>query len=296
MNNKPGTKLIYASFILLAGILWGFIGLFSTMISRAGYSPVEIAFIRTFITAMGIFIIIVIKDRKMFHIDLKDLWMFLGTGIGSIVFFNVSYFITIDLLNLSLAAILLYSGPFFVVILSALFFKESLTKFKILILIMASIGCAFTVGVFNGVGTVSALGVVTGLISGLAYGLYSIFGKVALKKYGTYTVIFYTFLIASLTLSIFSVDTEFIRNINNTSVIIAALGIGIFSTIFPFILYTIGLKNIDAGKASIMTFAEPVVATIIGVSVFKDDLTFSGIFGMILIFISLVLLNLYSKD
>lgn len=294
MNNNLDNKFIYALCILLAGVLWGFIGFFSINIARGGYSPVEIAFIRSAVAALGLFVFVMFKDKKYFYIELKDLWMFFATGIGSIVFFNISYFFTISILNLSLAAILLYTGPFFVVILSAIFFRERLTKFKILILVMASVGCAFTVGVFNGVGSISILGIFTGLISAISYGLYSIFGKIALKKYGTYTVIFYTFLIASLTLSIFSVNAEFIQKANNPSVILASLGIGIFSTMFPFILYTTGLKHIDAGKASIMTFAEPVVATIIGVSVFGDELTISGIFGMTLIFVALVLLNLYS--
>lgn len=295
MNSKHNYKFIYIIYILLAGILWGFIGLFSTIMTNHGFFPVEIAFVRTSVTAVGMFIYILFKDRKLFCINFRNIWMFFATGIVSIVIFNISYFITINVLNVSLAAILLYTGPFFVVILSSIFFNEKISMQKFAILLMASLGCALTVGVFNGKGSISVLGIITGLLSGLAYGLYSIFGKIALKKYDSYTVIFYTFLIASLSLSVIAIDKDFTSKITSAPAIFASLGIGIVSTIFPFVLYTKGLNNVEAGRASIMTFAEPVVATIIGVSIFGDSLTLLGIFGMLLVFVSLVLLNLRSN-
>lgn len=292
MKNKLNSNYMYIVFILLAGFLWGFIGFFSIEISNIGYSAIDITYIRNAIATLGLFLIICIKDKKYFYINIKDIWMFLATGVGSIVFFNVMYFLTINTLNLSVAAILLYTGPFFVVLLSSLFFKEKLTKLKILVLIIASIGCSLTVGVANGIGNVSAIGILTGLLSGLGYGLYSIFGKIALRKYSSYTVTFYTFLVASVSLSIFCIDYNFLQGFSNPLVIVFSIGLGIISTLAPFILYTTGLLNVEAGKASIMTFSEPVVATIIGILIFRDVITISGIIGIIMIFMALVLLNI----
>ena len=56
-------------------------------------------------------ILIFIKDKNLFKIKLRDLWCFAGTGLLSIVFFNLCYFKEITITSLSVAAILLYTAP-----------------------------------------------------------------------------------------------------------------------------------------------------------------------------------------
>lgn len=47
---------------------------------------------------------------------------------------------------------------------------------------MAVAGCALVSGITNGVGTVSVEGMLLGLGSGIGYGLYSVFGRMALER------------------------------------------------------------------------------------------------------------------
>ena len=42
------------------------------------------------------------------------------------------------------------------------------------------------------------------------------------------------------------------------------LALGLVSTFFPFISYTLGLRQMEAGKASVLAFAEPMVAAVAG--------------------------------
>lgn len=122
-------------------------------------------------------------------------------GTFSVVFFNIAYFMTIEQTTLSVAAILLYTAPCFVMVMSALLFHEKVTRTKGAALVLALFGCACTTGIFHGVGgSVPAFGIFTGIASGFCYALYSIFGHIALKKYGTVTVTAYTFLVAAVSL------------------------------------------------------------------------------------------------
>ena len=67
------------------------------------------------------------------------------------------------------------------------------------------------------------------------------------------------------------------------------------STLMPFLLYTKGLEHIDTGKAALLTFVEPAVATIISVTVFHEEFTrYIGI-GIVLVILSIVVVN-YQKD
>lgn len=288
--------------ILLAAICWGLIGFFSIHLADGGFNSIEITFLRCTVTAFALWMGLGIVNRSFLKISIKDLWMFIGTGVLSIVFFNTMYFMSIQYSNLSMAAILLYTAPAIVTVLSAILFKEKMTKQKISALILALIGCSFTSGIVasivsgHGFENVSMLGVITGLASGLGYALYTIFGNVALKKYHTFTVTSYTFLIAFISLAPFCIRPRLFAIASEPTMLFNILGIGLISTLSPFLLYTFGLKYTEPSKASVMAFVEPMVATVIGVAVFKDELTIYSICGIVLIFLSICLLNKKGKS
>ncbi len=277
--------------ILIAGFGWGIIGMFSRPLSAAGLSAVQITCVRSVIVAVGMAVILFVKDRSLLRIQLKDLWMFLGTGLLSIVFFNICYFLTIERATLAAASILLYTAPCFVLLMSAIFFREKITAQKTIALILAFAGCALVSG-FSG-GRMSLFALMTGIGSGFGYALYSIFGTLALKKYQPFTVTFYTFLVASAVMLpmsgvgvIMQVLTEDLYVLGN------GLALGLISTLLPFIFYTAGLKQMEAGKASVLAFAEPLVAAIAGIMIFKEKLNTQNGAGIGLIFLAILLLNI----
>lgn len=287
---KDGQKAAVAK-ILAAAAGWGIIGVFSRPLSDAGLNAVQITFVRSVIVALGMALYLLLTDRKQFQIHWKDIWMFLGTGLLSIVFFNICYFLTIERATLAAASILLYTAPCFVMLMSAVFFHEKVTVQKLAALVLAFAGCVLVSG-FTG-GQMSGSAVLTGIGSGIGYALYSIFGSVALKKYQPFTVIFYTFLIASVGLVPFSAVTEIgAVMIGSGSVIASGLALGVLSTLLPFILYTGGLKELEAGKASVLAFAEPMIATIAGIVIFKEKVNMQNALGIVLIFAAILLLNM----
>ena len=287
--------------IVLGAACWGLIGLFTKNLSAAGCTPAQTAFLRCFVSAVLLFIYLVVFDRKQLKIAPKDLWMFAGTGILSLVMFSVCYFTTIESTGMSVAAVLLYTSPCFVMIMSAIFFKERITSRKIVALVVAFIGCVCTTGLLqslgnSGVSGIPTIGILTGLGSGFGYALYSIFGSVALKKYSSMTVTFYTFLFSSAALAPFAVRGELIATVSQPSILWFVLGIAVVSTITPYLLYTLGLKYTEPGKASVLAFSEPMVATLAGVLVFHEALTVYGVVGILLIFVSIIILSTGKKN
>ena len=277
--------------ILIAGFGWGIIGVFSRPLSAAGLSAVQITCVRSVIVAVGMAVILFVKDRSLLRIQLKDLWMFLGTGLLSIVFFNICYFLTIERATLAAASILLYTAPCFVLLMSAIFFREKITAQKIIALILAFAGCALVSG-FSG-GRMSLFALMTGIGSGFGYALYSIFGTLALKKYQPFTVTFYTFLVASAVMLPMSGVGEIMQVLTEDLYVLGnGLALGLISTLLPFIFYTAGLKQMEAGKASVLAFAEPLVAAIAGIMIFKEKLNTQNGAGIGLIFLAILLLNI----
>ena len=286
-------RIFAPALIIIAGVCWGLIGLFSNYLSAAGLRPEQITVIRCVLACFVIGGYLLIFKRGAFKVRVKHLWIFLGTGVLSIAFYNVCYFACINMCGLSFAAILLYTAPCFVVLLSAVFFKEHLTRQRGFALIIAFVGCLLVVGVGSGQTSLSGLGILVGLASGIGYALYSIFARVALKHYEAPTVMFYTFLFASLALLPFSEPINIVSlALDSASVFEVMIALALISTVTPFACYTTGLAHMETGKASIMAFVEPMVSLLLGVMVFGEVLTLQNMIGVIGIIVAVALLNL----
>lgn len=272
-------------YVVLAAMLWGVIGIFTRVLTVAGLTSIQTVAVRSILSAIIMFFFVFFKDKSLLKINLKDVWMFIGTGILSLTFFNLCYFSAINMLELSLASILLYTAPCFVMIMSAFVFKEKITKGKIFAFILAFSGCALISGFsvsFN------IKGIILGLFAGFGYALYSIFARIALNKYNTYTITFYTFLMSSVALLPFCKIGEIIDFTLDISVLFWMVLLSVISTVLPYILYTEGLKKISATKASIIAFIEPVTATITGAIMFNEPITVVIIAGMLLVLTSII--------
>lgn len=280
-------------FIILAAMLWGIIGIFIRRLEKLGIHSMEIVAIRAFVTLIAMLLFLSIYNRKLLRIRLKDCWCFIGTGIISIVFFNYCYFKTITLTSLSVAAILLYTAPMIVMILSVILFKEKLTKTKIIAILLAFSGCIFVTGILGNTTTISLAGLLTGLGAGLGYALYSIFGRYALDRgYHPLTITAYTFIFASIGVTPIT-DLKAIGNIviQDPGLTLYLILFTLVTTILPYLLYTTGLSNMENSTASIMASIEPVIATGIGVLVFHEQITLSGFLGIALVIAAIVILN-----
>lgn len=277
--------------ILSAAFLWGLTGIFVRTLNASGLDNMQLLFFRSAVTFITLFVYLFFTDKDKLKIDLKDIWYFLGTGVLSFFHFGICYFYTIANASMSLAAMLLYTAPFFVMIMSAIFFREKITAAKILALMTAAIGCVMICGTDKNT-NISPFIIFTGLSSGFCYALYSIFGRVALKKYSSATVTVYTFFFAAIA-SMFLVDFPKIYAVSVTTpnVLFLAIVFAFVSAFFPYILYTQGLKNTEPGKAAVMATFEAVVASVAGILVFSETLTAVATIGIALVLFSVFLLN-----
>ena len=280
-------------FILSAAALWGTAGLFVRTAGKYGLGEMQLVFLRTFFSALVLGIVLLIKDKSLFKIKLKDLWLFAAAGILSIVLFNFCYYKTMSLTSLSVAAVLLYTAPFFVVIMSLFIFKQRLTFKKCAACVTAFVGCGLVTGAFGTGETLSAAAVVFGLLTGFGYSLYTVFSRLLLDRgYNSYTITFYTFGFALLGCIPFT-DFKSAADVclNAPAVIPTAFLMAVFNTVIPYLLYTAGLCGVDASIAPIIAMVEPIVATLIGVAVYGEALTLSGTAGILIVLASVFVLN-----
>ena len=279
--------------IILAGCFWGSMGIFVRRLTEYGFTAVQIVSIRVTLAALFFCIILLIKDRSGFRIALRDLPLFLGLGFGSILFFTVCYFTAITMMPLSTAAILLYTSPIWIMLMSVLFFHEKLSGKKLLALALAFAGCVLVSGI-SGEG-ITLTGLFVGLGSGLGYGLYSILGTVALRKYSPYTVTAYTFLFAAagswLICGPADMISKFTAAQDPVSLLLFCGLTALVTAVIPFLFYTLGLRTVEASRAGILATVEPLVATLVGILAFSEPLTLLPALGILLILSAVIILN-----
>lgn len=293
MKSKINIHFIY---ILLSAIFWGIAGIFVRTLNTE-LSPMGIVFGRSFFTAIILGAVILLKDKSLFKIKFSDLHLFIGCALFSILLFNFSYYKTMSLTSLSVAAVLLYTAPFFVVIISAFLFGERFNFRKIIACITAFVGCMFVSGVFDSQNRITLPALVFGLLTGFGYALYTIFSRLLIDKgYNTFTITFYTFLFSAIACCFLNnVAVTFALTFSSFKIFITIVLMAILNTVIPYVLYTKGLLGVQASSAPIIATIEPVVATLTGAVIYKETLGFSGAFGILLVLGSVIILNLKVK-
>lgn len=279
--------------VAAAAMLWGVLVIFVRKLNAAGFSAMDIVCIRAYGSAFFLAIGLGLLQRTLLRVKVKDCWCFVGTGVFSIVFFSYCYFRNVEISSAAVSSILMYTSPVWVTLLSAILFKEKITKHKLLALTMALMGCVLVSGIAGGVGNVSVQGILLGLGSGIGYGLYTIFGQFALNKgYHPMTVAFYTFLFACVgVLPFVSVSSILNRLLSDPVLWLYAICIAFFATCVSFSLYTIGLRYLEPGRAAVLATLEPIVAALVGVVLYHEMLTPVMVLGIMLVLVASVLIS-----
>ena len=281
----------YTLSVIAAGVLWGIISIFIKGLNASDLSPIQILQLRAIIASVIMAPYLFITDKKLLYFNLKDIWMFIGTGVISLTFFSLCYFQTIIESGASVAVILLYTSPIFVILFSLALFKEKITAVKLTALVMTFMGCILVSGLGQNGGGITVKGFIIGLGSGLGYALYSIFSRYALRKYHVLTITFYTFLFCGLSIIPFS-GLGLGSGIMQPQLLLYGAGIALFCTVLPYLFYTYGMIRIETGKAAILVTVEPLVGTLVGCGLYGAPMTLLKAIGILLTFGAVILLGL----
>lgn len=290
--HRINKKTIGVVSVLISAFLWGFVGVFVRKMTDYGFSAIEMTAVRSFITWLILFLYLFFTDKTKLKIEKKDLGLMILIGIVSIMCFNILYFYTIQVTNVSAAAVLLYVWPVLVVLMSIVIFHESFTANKIIAAFLSLAGCVVVMKFWEN-GGIGALGLITGLASALTYATYSIFCVFALRKYQSLTILMYAFAVATLgCLPFVSFPGMIGLMTHNFPILITAVCQGIFTSALPYLFYTKGLRNLETGIAAILTSSVPMISTFVNAVAYGEAITAEQLIGSAIIILSIVILKI----
>lgn len=292
MNNR---KLRACLYVLIASCLWGVIGIFVTELRAAGLTPMQIVAVRVTGTAVLYGLILLATDRRSFRIRFRDCYLFVCTGVVSFVFFTWCYFSAMQECAIGVAAIMMYTAPAIVALLSVWVFGERMTWLKAAAVAVTFAGCVLSSGAI-GQKMPSFKGILFGMGSGFGYALYTIFSKLVLKKYGKNTAFFYTFLFASAaSIPLAGFDAQSAALLLDGRTAFLSLFIAALCCLLPYLLYEEALLTLEAGVAATLSMAEPVVAALTGIALYREPADPMKLLGLTMIVGAVLMLSLRQR-
>ena len=283
-------KTVSYFYVVLGAACWGFIGIFNRMLAAAGATMGDRIVIRNTGSMLLMTVLFLCFHRQVFRIRPKHFPVFLGSGAVSVVCLGWTYFSCQMLCSLAVAGILLYLAPSFVVLASAVLWKEKLTGRRAVSVLLALLGCALVSGIVGGDLSVSVKGILLGVGAGLSYASYTVFAHYGLMHYDSFTVIYGTFFVAGMVSLVWCRPDALKAVLSQQSGVFGAMGLVVISTVLPYLFYTKGLERVESGLAAVIANVEPVVGALVGVTVFHETLTIWSVFGMGLVLLAAVLL------
>ena len=287
MEPAADTRIGYA-YVLLAATFWGMIGPLARLAFQEGLEPLEVAFWRALLGA-ALFAI---------HVSFSGHWRVRGNDLPAFILFGLicvgvfygAFQKTVDLGGASVAAVLLYTAPAWVALLARMFLGEELGWLKLVALgltLLGVLGVSFgpdgLATIQHGTWNQAAIGY--GLLSGLTYALYYIFGKRYLGSYSGATVMFFALPVGALVLYPFVDFQE-----KTILAWLALFALALISTYGAFLAYCAGLRRLEATRASVVATFEPVVAAAVAYVWWDERLGMYGFLGATLIIFAVLLM------
>lgn len=282
----------------LACVMWGISGLFAKALFNLSpeITPIWLSQVR--MVTSGIILLIVaglVKQKPLGTMkDKHDAWVIIAYGIFGLLPVQLFYFIVVQKANASIATILQFVGPFFVMAYLAMTHKQVMRQLDVLAAICAFIGVVLlaTHGNFSHFAITPEV-LMWGLLSAVGVATNTLIPIGVLKRVSSLVVTGWGLLSAGICLVL--VHPQMPKIPNRPEVWLYTLAVIVIGTLIPFQLMTNSLRFIKASTASLLDAFEPFSATIGSVICFGLVMTPLDWVGSILVVLSAMALNITPK-
>lgn len=290
-TSSPETGRGYA-LVLLAASLWATLGVIYNFLGRFGLPPLAMAGLRAALGGLLLFAGLLILRPAWLRISRRALLLIILYGAIGIALFYAAYINAILAVGMGVSAVLLYTAPAWVAIIAWRFLGESLTRTHLLALLLTLLGSALVAQFYQpGVLRLNAAGVLWGLLSGLTYGLWSVFNKVGVRHTNPWTLQCYGMLLGAVLLFAIQPLAPVWAGATQPGAAIWLVLLALGPTIGASVAYAAGVRDVPVSVASMMATLEPVLAALLAYFVLGETMSAGQMAGGLLILVAVWLLR-----
>jgi drug/metabolite transporter (DMT)-like permease len=270
--------------VLAAATLWGTSATLARFVfHNLQVPPLQVVELRLLFAILFLAPVLAWRRPDLLKIRRADIPYFLVLGLVGVTTVQGTYYYTIATLGVGLAILLQYLAPSLVVVYELLRGRK-VGALVIASVIAATIGTVMLVG-GSGVAAAGARPIdwAIGLLSSVCFAFYLLYSKRGLETYQPATVLLVSFSIAVVVWAFVHPPWTIIAAGYPPRLWWMFVALGLFSTLFPFSLFTMGLKRLPASEAALLATFEPVVAVISAWLILHEGLNSSQWLGATLV-------------
>jgi len=268
-----------------------------------------LAFWRELFVALTLLLALILIRRNLIKINKQDFPYLVIYGFVLAVF-NSLWTLSVAINGASISTVLVYSSAGFTTLLGWWFLNERLDWSKLVAVTLSLTGCILVSNALDlAAWTANFIGILTGIISGLLYAIYSLMGRSASQRnLNPWTTLLYTFGFATIFLFLLNVipgdflpgkavrasDLLWLGNSLAGWGILVLLAAG--PTLAGYGTYNISLSYLPSSVANLIVSMEPAFTAAMAYALFGEVLTGIQIIGSLMILLGVIFLRIYEGN
>lgn len=287
---KPAARLVGVMQIIGSAIGFGLIGVLGKRAFEAGAVAGELLALRFLLATIILWTYVLFTRRRILKMSAREILSCAALGVCGYAVFSTLYFNALEGLTASLTVLLLYTYPVLVTLGARLFFKERVTRVQWLALPVVIAGLVLLL--WGNIRVEKWGAVVLGLLSALFYAGYILASSRVLQRVNPLAAGLYIITAGTVALLLWSPRALARAFELNSEVWISIIGLVLFSTVAPMILFLMGLEKLTSTESSLLSTVEPLTATVAAILVLDEKLSLVQALGGTLVLAALVVSTL----
>ena len=276
----------------ISAFTYGLIPLFMIPIKKEESFSVDATLFYRFLIASGAIVFFLFYQKERLRISFRE--MLIMSLLGLLYALSAEFlFLAYDYLSPGIASTIFFSYPIIVALVLILFYKEKLTLPTLLSLLLVVAGVG-VLSIKKGE-ALNYLGLGISLLGALVYALYIlIVNKVRIESSGV-KISFYSMLFSSLYFLVKSLLLRESITISSWALAGDLILFAIITTSLSLVTLVYAVRYIGSTPTAIMGAFEPIVAVLISVGLFGEQLTPSLVIGGMVIITGVLIDILFRK-
>jgi drug/metabolite transporter, DME family len=302
------SRLAKGYLIAMIGIIiWSTTGVFiGYLVTNYNMPALSLAFWRNLLVCVALIPALFLFRPSLLHIRVSQIRFYVFYGLLLAVF-NSIWVLSVKANGAAVATVLAYSSAGFTAILALWLFKETLGLPKMIAVFLSLIGCVMVSNAYSReVWKLNPLGISTGLLSGLFFAGYTLFGKeTAQRNINAWTAMLYSFAFGSVFVMIFNLFPILPGATGSFTALLPDLPVNgwlilIFLSFVPtllgFGLYNLSMHYLPASITNLLATSEPVLTAVEAYIFLNEHLTVLQITGSMIILLAVLIVQLERVD
>ena len=303
MNVDLQTQRTKGLWIGMVGIaIWSLSGvIISYIIHTYGMAPLTLAMWRNFFVVVALVLGLGVYKPIWLRLSAQRMGFYVAYGLV-LALFNTIWTISLRENGAAVATVLGYSSAGFTAIIAYFLFREQITPSKAIAIVLSLSGCVMVANALDPVTwALKPAGVITGLLSGVIFSVYTLFGKHGARLgVNVWTSMFASFPFGTIFIFIFNCIPGFpgsdgfakaVFPILPTQAWQVLIGLAFGPTLLGFGLYNLSMDYLPATIANLLATTEPVMTALEAYVWLGERMTLTQIIGSLVILSAVFLIQ-----